>query len=180
MWRLRCRWGYLFLALRAVKARSLSLADLPDGYATADTGFTGFAVDVQMLAEITRPAIAIDKIPQRCTTLINGIIEYFLYDLGEQPVFVSADVAGSTCRANTGHVQGFTGVDIADANHDVAVHDELLDGDLTIACAQVQVVTVELLAEWFATQRAEETVLHGRSACPVQAAEAPRVGQAQR
>lgn len=124
-----CQGRKLSLALRAVKGRSLALAYLPDGYTTADAGYAGFAVDVQMLAEIPRFAIAIDKVPQRGATLIDGVVEYFLYDLGQQPVFIPADLAGGTFWVNAGHVQGLAGVDIANANHDVAVHDELLDGD---------------------------------------------------
>jgi len=38
--------GNLFLALRAVKARPLALAYLPDGDATADAGFACLAIDV--------------------------------------------------------------------------------------------------------------------------------------
>ena len=45
-------------------------------------------------------------------------------------VFFPAYLAGGTSRVNARHVQGFTGVDVADADDDMAVHDELLDRHL--------------------------------------------------
>src|SRR5471030_430429 len=57
----KCR---LFLASGAVKGGALALAQLADGRAAVATGQPDAAVDIILLLEIARGAVAVDKIAQ--------------------------------------------------------------------------------------------------------------------
>jgi hypothetical protein len=60
---------------------------------------------------------------------------------------------------NAGQKKRFAGVDVADANHDRAVHDELLHIDSPAARCSPQIIAVELRLERFGTEIAKQRML---------------------
>ena len=79
---------------------------------------------------------------------------------------------------NARHEQGFGSVDVAYADDDPAVHDELLDRQASTAGAFVKPVAIESIAQWLRSEMCQQFVAFTRGIHPEQRAEAPRVVEA--
>ena len=167
------------LAPGAIKGRALSLPDFPDWHPAADAGLPCLSVDIQRLLEVARLTMAVDEVTQGGAALRNRVSQDFPDHLNQQGIFFSAYPACGAFRVNAGHKQGLASVYISDPDHDMTVHDELLDSNLAATRTLIQVVPGKVIAKGFMTEFANESVLLRWPAGPVQAAEAARVGQAQ-
>lgn len=73
-------------------------------------------------------------------------------------------------------VQRLTGIDVADANDNLCIHDELLDSDTPTAGLLSQVITVKIIAQGFGSQLLQQPVMR-RILRPMQGSEAPRIAK---
>ena len=97
---------------------------------------------------------------------------------GDPRVALARHLAGRAQRRNPGREQGFGHVDVAHAHHHPLVHQEGLHRRLAATAQPEQVVAVEVLTQRLRAQPGQQRMrLSGR--LPQQAAEAPRVGEAQ-
>ena len=81
-----------------------------------------------------------------CATHLYGFAEYAFNFTGQYRVALFAQPPGLSGWSDSGTKQTFIGVDVPDANNDVAVHDELFNRDFTSFACLVEVVAVELTA----------------------------------
>ena len=89
----------------------------------------GFAiVDAECLFEVAGFATFVEEIAQGGAAHFDGGGEDFADGGREAFEAWEADFAGGEGGANAGHEEGFAGVDVADADDAVAVHDEGFDG----------------------------------------------------
>src|ERR1700683_2808008 len=75
--------------------------------------------------------------------------------------------------------QGLTGVNVADADDQLRIHDELFDGNRALARDAEQVGAIERRAQGFRRQFLQERVLLGSVLRPKQAAETAWVVKSQ-
>lgn len=117
----------------AEKCRALALPDLPDGGAAYSAGLFGAIVNQMLQLEITAVAAAINIVAQGAAAGVNGSLKCLLYCQLQTLAALFADAVGCGCRVNAGAEQGFAGVDVANANQQLAVHDDLFDRLCTLA-----------------------------------------------
>ena len=91
------------------------------------TGLAGAAIDAVLLLEIAGVAVAVDEIAQGAAARGDRQIQDVLHSRRQSGAAVLAQPSGCGFRADAGGKQRFVGVDVADADDDVAVHQELLD-----------------------------------------------------
>ena len=175
-----CRAALSGLTAGAEIRRPLTLDDLPYRRAAAPARLAGPLVDVELLPEITRRAVRVRR--NRAA---------------------SCRPAGSPRRAPAGsprrarrsrgratrpaarrgltpaRMQRLARIDVADADDDLLVHQELLDRDLAPSCARDEVVGVETGFERLRTQRPRAADAPRITRDPVQAAEATWVVETQ-
>lgn len=96
----------------------------------AETGLTFTVVDQQVLGEIAWIAVSVVKILKRCAATADGALQDILNGCAKRFVSYRGDSAGSTRRVDARHKQCLGSVDIADADHDFSVHDEIFHGSL--------------------------------------------------
>ena len=97
---------------------------------------------------------------------------------GERDVALARDAAGRALRRDAGAEQRLGGVDVADADDDPLVHEEILDRPPAPARAREEIVAVERVAERFGTEVAQQLV-RAAGRLPEPATEAARVVEAQ-
>lgn len=169
----------LLLALGAIEGGSVGLNDAPDG-GVAGVASLGFpVVDAQGLFEVTRLAVLVEEVPQGGAAHFDGGGENLANGGGESFETWEADFAGGEGGANAGHKQGFTGINVANADDTMAVHDQGFDGGLAIAGEVVEMAGGEFRAEGFGAEIFEEGVKSGVAVNPLNGAEAARVVEAE-
>src|SRR3569623_3341680 len=122
-------WSFLlFLALGTEERRAVALHDAPYRRAAYKAGLAFAVVDAQGLLEVAGLAGFAQEVSQGGAAHFDGGGEDFLDggDKGLEPGL--GYLAGGFCRMDAGHEEGFAGVGVAHAHHDVGVHDDLLDG----------------------------------------------------
>ena len=140
----------------------------------------GFAiVDAEGLFEVAGFATFVEEIAQGGAAHFDGGGEDFADGGREAFEAWEADFAGGECGANAGHEEGFAGVDVADADDAVAVHDEGFDGGLAVAGEVVEVAGGEVGAEGFGAEVFEEGMEGGVAVDPLDGAEAAGVVEAE-
>jgi len=115
------------LAPRAIEAGALADAPRADGLAAAGAGLAGAAIDPQRAGEVAGVAVFLHEVPQTGAALGDGGGEHGLDARGETFIARQRDAPGGPRGMDAGAVQGLAGVDVADADDDMAVHDEGLD-----------------------------------------------------
>src|SRR5690606_23491983 len=96
--------------------------------AAEGAGFAATAIHQQRLLKIAWFAVATDEVAQGGAALLDGALQYIL-DVARQPLIAfETDATGAALGMNATEEQRFIGVDVAHAHHDMAVHDEALDG----------------------------------------------------
>lgn len=68
----------------------------------------------------------------------------------------SADATGRGGGTDTGHIQGFTGVDVAHTDHDVTGQQDLFDGGSTQPQSGMKRLRIEIRPQRFDTQAAQQ------------------------
>ena len=149
--------------------------DAFDRRAAGVTGL-GFAiVDAEGLFEVAGFAAFVEEIAQGGAAHFDGGGEDFADGGREAFEAREADFASGEGGADAGHEEGFAGVDVADADDAVAVHDEGLDGGLAVAGEVVEVAGGEVGAEGFGAEVFEEGMEGGVAMDPLDGAEAAGV-----
>src|SRR5690606_20405737 len=129
--------------------------------AAEGAGFAATAIHQQRLLKIAWFAVATDEVAQGGAALLNGALQYIL-DVARQPLIAfETDAPGTTLGMNATEEQRLIGVDIAHAHHDMAVHDETLDGAGAPARALEQIGAGELVAQGLWPQIAQQRVGEG-------------------
>jgi hypothetical protein len=126
-------YSSLFLAMAAVIAGSLPLDFMLYRLAAHGTGFAGTTIDGKLLFEVSGLTIGTGKVTQAGATLLDGCTQDFFYRPGQLLVSLETDSAGSTVGVNPRVEQRLTGIDVSHADHHLAVHDELFNGNLAMA-----------------------------------------------
>lgn len=99
-----------------------------DGGLADAAGFTGAAVNEELLFEVAGLAVGVEEVAEGGAALFDGVGED-LFDGGCE--FGGAgfgEAFGGGARADAGAEEGFGGVDVADTDDDFGVHDDDLDG----------------------------------------------------
>ncbi len=81
---------------------------------------------------------------------------------------------------DAGAEQGLVGIDVTHPGHDMAVHDELLDGQGPVAACMEQVIPVKQIFQRFRSESRKKRVAERLFTRPERQAEAARIGEAQR
>ena len=90
-------------------------------------GFALAIVDIEFLFEVARVAVLTNKVTQGGASLVDGFLQH-LFDLHTQLGKPSGgDVTRLSPGVDAAAEQGLAGVDIADANDHLVIHDVLLD-----------------------------------------------------
>lgn len=91
-------------------------------------GLAAAAVHIEGLLEITGAAFGADKVAQGGAALLDGLLQQ-AFDVGDEVlrVVLTQAVAGAAW-VDAGKKQGFVGVDIADADDKMRVHQHGFDG----------------------------------------------------
>jgi hypothetical protein len=155
---------------------------LDDAFDRGAAGVAGLGlaiVDAEGLFEVAGFATFVEEIAQGGAAHFDGGSEDFADGGGEAFEAREADFAGGEGGADAGHKEGFAGVDIADADDAVAVHDEGFDGGLAVAGEVVEVAGGEVGAEGFGAEVFEEGVESGVAVDPLDGAEAAWVVEAE-
>ena len=117
----------------AIKCRSLAYDhDRHRTFATS-AGLSIATVYFELLLKITGLSISAEIVSQSCSASGNRVLQHELDGSDKRVVPVCSNTTRGAARMNTGKEQGFAGVNVADADDDFCVHDELLDGHSTAA-----------------------------------------------
>ena len=163
----------------AVIRRALPLDDGRYGPITVQTRLVFAAIDGKLLLEITGLPVAPVEIPERSTARADRFLQHRADRVRERLVTGQRDTSRSSFRIDSGEEQRLAGVNVADADDDAGIHDELFHGDAPTVGSLPQILAIELVAERLRAQVFQEPVIAG-IVTPVQGAEAPRVPEAQR
>src|SRR5690348_473708 len=140
------------LAARAVEGSALPLPDVPDGCAGDAARIAFAAVHVIVELEVPRLARRIDVVAQRAAALGDGFGEHVAHRVDEAREARLRKPAGGHGGPDAGTEQRFVGVDVADADDEVIVHERLLDRDAAPARDAPQVIRIECRIERLGAQ----------------------------
>ncbi|VXC07467.1 hypothetical protein MASSI9I_51083 [Massilia sp. 9I] len=132
--------------------------------------------------EIPRLSVYCNKVAQGTAALDDGGGQDLLDRLGQPLVAGAADARSRGFRVDPGAEQAFAGVDVADADHDVAGQQHLLDRRAALARLAPQQFAGKAFAQRLHAEAAQQHVLFQIAfflAMPEHGAEAARVVQAQ-
>jgi len=93
-------------------------------------------------------AVVAHKVPECSASLGDGFVQDFADRIGEHLVAVQRDSSAIPLGSNAGSEQRFVRVDIADAHHDAAIHDQRFDRDPMSSSLLIQVVAVKAVLQW--------------------------------
>lgn len=134
----------LFLATPAVKTGTLPLFDLFDERATASARLPCPAIYPIGLLEVAGLPRGVDEVAQCAAAQVDGFGQRRADFRDQFCATRPAEFSGGELRFDTGAEQRFVGVDVAHADHDVVVHDALLDADAAPACSLVEIARIEI------------------------------------
>ena len=97
-----------------------------NGAAAGWAGESAPAVDLQLLSEIARFAVAVDEVPQRGPALFDGARQHLLDRDRKPPVALARDPSAGPPGMDAAHEKRLVGVDVADADDHPAIHHEAL------------------------------------------------------
>src|SRR5580704_16624600 len=170
----------LLLAARAIVSGALALRERLHRRAAAPAGLALALVDVQALAEVARRAVGPEVVAQRRAAGADGEFQHRAHRAYQARRLRARERRGAALRLQARAEQRFTGVDVAYPDHQVAVHEELLEGNPPPAAGAPQVIRIEGTGEGLGCQILKERVLARIGRGVDEAAEAARVVEAQR
>jgi len=151
--------------------RALAQAADPDGFAAHPARRVGAVIDVERLLEIAGAARLVDEIPQRRAALLQRRGQHRLDGGRETAIAIQRNPSGGALRSDARPKQRLAGVDVADAHHDMAVHDECFDRRRAATGTLVQQPAIETLFQRLDAQRGDQGMQVGSVPGPEQAAE---------
>src|SRR5262245_54249891 len=113
-----------FLALGAVVRRALALSDLANRSTADSTRLARTLVHVELLPEVAGAAVDSDIVAESGPTRLDSQRQNRTDGSHELGNFLALEAAGLPARPHARTKQCFAGVDIADADHQRAVHDQ--------------------------------------------------------
>ena len=113
--------------MRTKKTAALADFDRLNRVVALWAGPAGSSVNIERLLKVARLALFIDKVFQCGAALGNGLGEYGLDAVGKFLITLAGNPPGLTVGMNAGQKKRFTGVNIAYADDNAAVHDEIFD-----------------------------------------------------
>ena len=137
-------------------------------------------VNVELLAEVAGIAVGADVVAQRGAADLHGHGQRRLDGARQLRAFHARQRTRLATRANARAEQRFARVDVADADHEPCIHDQLLDGDAAASRDLPEVCRIELVFERLGREAAQQRVRRGIVGREQQAAEAARIVEAQR
>ena len=143
------------LAVRTKDGGALAEPDFFQQRLAAVAGLTSPTVNQQLLCEVAWLAIAADKVAQCCTTALNGAPQDFFDLLHQQATLIHRQRLPGSQRMYSCRKQRFIGVDIADTDNKMAIHDQGFDGLFAVFQLAVQVSGREIPAEWFRSKTSQ-------------------------
>src|SRR5690554_2610339 len=123
-------WRLASAGSGAIDSAAAVHADLFQGGGTFGAGVAAATVHQQGLGKVARFAVAVHEVAQGGAAHQNGCAQGFANGFSQFVVTVQGNTAGFPFRVDAGFEQGFIGVDVAHADHNVVVHNERLDGRL--------------------------------------------------
>src|SRR5580704_5437006 len=151
--------GLLLLAARAIVSGALALRERLHRRAATPAGLALALVDVEALADVTRRTVGPEVVAQRRAACADREFQHRAHRAYQARRLRTRERRGAPLRLQARAEQRFTGVDIADPDHQVAVHEELLEGDPPPAAGTPQVVRIEGTGEGLGRQVLQEGVL---------------------
>ena len=170
------------LAAGAVIGAAPRLANLSDHAAAAQARLARPVVNPGLDLETASPAVAMHIVADAAATGGNRIRQGFADSRHENAVARPADPVGRPQRRNTGPEQAFRGIDITDADHQMAVHQGRLDRPTAAGNRLEQPVRRESIGQGFDALRRQKRMAFRRCrrpGLPEHDTEAARVGKAQ-
>lgn len=156
----------LFLATRAIKARTLPLPDLFDICTTFPARLPGPAINPILLLEISGIAVAANEIAQAAAACFYRAPEGFLDCLRQSRASSRSNPAGSVGGINTGKKERFVCVNVSDADDNAAVHQYLFNAGATVSGFAIKQLAVERFGKGFGSQVRQQGVIGGISRSP--------------
>lgn len=150
------------LATWAVNSGSVVHSDFFQRRPALFAGLSAATVDQQRLGKVAGLAVAVHKVPQGGSAHQDSGTERFPDSFGQPVIAVEADSSCFSAGMDAGFEQGFIGVDVACANHDLIIHDERLHWRVLAAGEAEQVRTIEFGSQGFGAEMADQRVLFGR------------------
>src|SRR4051794_26681578 len=117
------------LTSRAVVGRTLPLRQLAHGCATFAARLFRALVNVELLSEISGQPVGTNVITQRSAANTNRHTQDRAHGPCQPRNFGSGKTARLAARADFGAKERFAGVDVPNTYNQLAVHQELLDGN---------------------------------------------------
>src|SRR5262249_4880341 len=173
-WLIRC----LLLAAWTIVRGALSLGHGPDRAAAAPTGLAATLVNVEALAEITGLTVGSQLVAQGRAAGTDRLAQHRAHAAYQARGIGAREAARRTPGPQARPEQRLARVDVADADHQLAVHQQLLDGDATPAGDAVEIVGIEGRRKGLGSETLEQRMRARLTARVEQAAEATRVVEA--
>src|SRR5579863_5253423 len=170
----------LLLAARAIISGALALRERLDCHAAAPAGSALALVDVQALAEVARGAVRPEVVTQRRAAGADRKLEHGAHRAHQARGFRARERRGAPLRLQARAEQRFARVDVADPDHEMAVHQELLQRHAPPAADAPQVVRIEGARKGLGREVLQQRMLARIASGVDEAAEAARVVEAQR
>src|SRR5919109_635464 len=170
----------LLLTRRAIVRGALPLGHRAHRRAAAPAGLLLALIDVEPLAEVTRCAVGAEIIAQRRAPRADRLAEHRAHSTHEPRRLGPRQALGLPHRPDSGAKQRLARVDVADADDEPAVHQQLLDGHAAPAGRAPEVLRVESRCEGLGRETGEQPVLERIAARVEETPEAARIVEAQR
>src|SRR5712692_5412282 len=168
------------MAGRAEKARTLALARHSYRGPADPARQRGAVVDVVVLLEITRGAVRVHEVAQARPAGGERGEKRVLHGRDQSLAARAREAPGARARMDARPEQAFVRVDVPDSDHDVGVHQQLLDADIAAARGAIEKLRGEALAERLDSEAGEQGVAGDVPGAPQHHAEAARIAKTQR
>lgn len=167
------------LAARAPVGRAAGLANLADEAATTPAGLPGSVIDGAVDLEAAGATVAVHVVADAAAAGSDGVGERLAHRLGETLATPGGNAIGRAQRRNTGAKQALRCINVANADHEMAVHQHRLDRSPAPAQGRVQPVAGESVVKRLDAEHGKQRGRRLAGFLPEHDAEAPRVGKAQ-
>ena len=134
----------LVLAMRAVEGAASALADAANRNSAVRARLSVSVINGASQLKASCATIAMHVVAYAAASSGNRLFEGLANGLDKDPVSFTADAVGCAQRRNTGQEQAFRSVNIADADNQVAVHQEWFDRRAAVAGPGEEPVGIKL------------------------------------
>jgi len=140
------------LALRAIKARALALHNAADRRGADFAGQAGAVVHLRVQLKIAQLTRGLHVIAQRAAAGCNRGSQHALNRADEPRARWSRQFACGGSGPNPRMKQRLRSVNIAHANHDMPIHNQLLGRNAALAGLGIEILGIEQIAQRLRSQ----------------------------